>query len=128
MFKNGLAAIVLGTTILVGCSSIPTPVAEQNKLTHGAAQLHLEKGVTTQVDVLNNFGAPNITTLDSEGDEVWTYQKHATLSRASGAGVNFIIAGAGSSGFQRSQKTMTLIIKFNSDKIVKDFNSMATNF
>jgi outer membrane protein assembly factor BamE (lipoprotein component of BamABCDE complex) len=113
---------------VAGCSSIPTPVDEQKKLTHGAVQLHLQKGETTQNDVLKNFGAPNITTIDGEGNEVWTYQKNATLSRSTESGAVFLIGGFGSSGFQRSSRTMTLIIKFDSNKVVKDFNSMTSNF
>lgn len=112
----------------IGCTSIPTPLDEQKKLTHGAVQMHLEKGVTTQNDVLQNFGAPNITTVDAYGNEVWTYQKNATLSRTTESGAIFLIGGFGSSGFQRSSRTMTLIIKFNSDKVVKDFNSMTSSF
>ena len=112
----------------IGCTSIPTPLDEQKKLTHGAVQMHLEKGVTTQNDVLQNFGAPNITTVDADGNEVWTYQKNATLSRSTESGAVFLIGGFGSSGFQRSSRTMTLIIKFNSDKVVKDFNSMTSSF
>jgi hypothetical protein len=55
--------ITLVGGLMVGCTSIPTPVDEQNRLTHGAVQMHLEKGITTQNDVLTNFGAPNITTI-----------------------------------------------------------------
>jgi len=114
--------ITLVSGLMVGCTSIPTPVDEQNRLTHGAVQL--EKGITTQNDVLTNFGAPNITTIDAEDHEVWTYQKNATLSRTTESGAVFIIGGFGSSGFQRSSRTMTLIIKFDSNKVVKRLSAM----
>jgi len=56
----------------------------QNNLTHGAVQLKLQKGSTTQNDVIEAFGAPNITTIDGDGKEVWTYRRHATVTSGSG--------------------------------------------
>ena len=90
--------------------------------------MYLEKGTTTQNDVLGVFGAPNITTIDTSGQEVWTYQKYATLSRSTSEFATIFITGVNSSGFQRNQRTMTLIIKFDENKIVSDFASMTSNF
>jgi len=82
--------------------------------------------------VLEKFGPPNIAAIDASGSEIWTYQKNATVTRESSKGGYFtiIVLGgqAGSSGFEQSQKTMTLIIKFGADKKVIDFKSMATSF
>ncbi len=115
----------------IGCS-IPNPransIERNSNYTHGSVQLSLKNGVTTQAEVLEKFGAPNIATVDAQGREVWTYQKHATVSRQAGGYATILIAGGGTSGFEQSSKTMTLIIKFNSDKVVSDFNSMYTSF
>jgi hypothetical protein len=100
--------------------------------THGNVQLTLRKSVTTQADVLEKFGAPNIATIDASGQEVWTYEKHAVVTSASeGGGYGTIVILGGSGGSSRSEqssRTMTLIIKFDTDKKVSDFRSMTTSF
>jgi hypothetical protein len=54
-----------------------------SELTHGNVQMSLRVGVTTQAEVLDTFGAPNITTIDGAGREVWTYQRNATVAPSS---------------------------------------------
>jgi outer membrane protein assembly factor BamE (lipoprotein component of BamABCDE complex) len=116
----------------------------QNTLTHGMAQMTLHVGLTTQAEVLETFGAPNITTLDGQGQEVWVYDRQATVSSVgtSGFSIGMLLGGAGSAvggvgglGFGSSksrasstQRTMTLIIKFGSDKKVSDFRSRSSSF
>ncbi|HHT9138591.1 MAG TPA: hypothetical protein ACFYEK_15275 [Candidatus Wunengus sp. YC60] len=106
--------------------------ATSNRLTHGQVQLTLKKGITTQNEVLEIFGSPNITTIDSSGHEVWTYQRHATVekSNSSNAYGTIILFGGGSNaaGFEQSSRTMTLIIKFDENKKVVDFKSISTSF
>lgn len=120
---------------LVGCASNPSSMestAPNNPFTHGNVQLTLKKGVTTQAEVLETFGAPNVATVDSDGNEVWTYQKNATVSKTTDntAYGTVILAGGrtSSSGFEQSSRTMTLILKFDASKKVIDFKSMTTSF
>ena len=103
-----------------------------NNLTHGAVQLKLQKGVTTQNDIVEAFGAPNNTTIDGDGREAWTYRRHATVTTGSGTTSYFNILVFGtqtsSGGGSSSSQSMTLIIKFGPEKKVSDFQSMATSF
>ncbi|MCH7630127.1 MAG: hypothetical protein IH997_15685 [Proteobacteria bacterium] len=115
-----------------------------NTLTHGMAQMTLHVGTTTQDDVLQTFGAPNITTLDAAGQEVWVYDRQATVtsSGSSGFSIGMLlgaagsgVGGAGGLGFgssksrsSQTQRTMTLIIKFSADKKVSDFKSRSSSF
>jgi outer membrane protein assembly factor BamE (lipoprotein component of BamABCDE complex) len=120
---------------LCGCMS-STPPANSSPLTQGNVQLFLKKGVTTKADVLAKFGAPNLTTRDSQGRELWTYQKHATSSRSATAAAGALgpfttgLAGGGASGSASSEtsRTMTLIVKFNASDIVEDFDSRYSSF
>jgi outer membrane protein assembly factor BamE (lipoprotein component of BamABCDE complex) len=110
-----------------------TPVSNQNnQLTHGNVQMNIVVGETTQAQILDIFGAPNITTIDGEQREVWSYQRHATVaqSSASSMGWTVILLGGGSraAGFESSTRTMTLIIKFDAEKVVSDFNSRYSSF
>lgn len=121
--------------LLILCSSCTSyqPVTSRNsQLTHGNVQMNLEVGKTTKADVLETFGAPNITTIDGSGQEVWTYQRAAQVSQASSRSGYWtvILAGgeSGSSGFESSSSMITLIIKFNKQEIVSDFKSRTSNF
>lgn len=119
---------------LIGCVPIPTqPVTTRNsELTHGNVQMNLRVDTTIQAEVLETFGAPNITTIDGAGREVWTYQRNATVAQSS-AGSNYwtiVLAGGGTrtAGFEQTSRTITLIIKFDKNKMVSDFHSRASNF
>ncbi len=121
---------------LLSAACVPTqtkPVTTRNsELTHGNVQLNLKVGVTSQTQVLEVFGAPNITSIDGSGQEVWTYQRAATVAQSSSSDGYWTILLAGgsrsASGFEQTQRTMTLIIKFNDKKVVSDFRSRSSEF
>ncbi|WP_157599263.1 hypothetical protein [Rhodanobacter sp. Root179] len=122
--------VVLGS----GCVQTNTkPVTTRNgELTHGNVQLNVKVGQTSKADVLEHFGAPNITTIDGSGQEVWSYQRQATVTQSSSSSNYWtvILAGGGNSasGFEQTQRTMTLIIKFGKDNLVSDFRSRSSEF
>ena len=128
--------VLVAAFTLAGCVSNPASTTENtapnSPFTHGNVQLTLKNGVTTQADVLEKFGAPNIATVDSSGNEVWTYQKNATVSKSnesSAYGTVVLFGGSSSSsGFEQSSRTMTMILKFDDSKKVIDFKSMTTSF
>lgn len=129
--------LLLSLMSLSACVSIPEPLSNRNSpLTQGNVQMNIRTGVTTKAQILSTFGAPNVTTRDGEGKEVWTYQRQAQVeqqySRDGGWGVWAIVAFAGdktrAAGFETSSRMMTLIIKFDSNDVVSDFDSRASNF
>lgn len=125
-------------------SSIGFSEEDKNQLTHGMVQITLKVGTTSQLEVAEAFGAPNITTIDGKGQEVWIFRRHATVSSSKAhsnsftIGLGFITGGVGgaagggvgnsTSGFEQSSRTMTLIIKFNEEKVVSDFRSRSSSF
>lgn len=143
-----VTAIIFATVLL---ASVPA-VADKNRrdspgpntLTHGAVQMTLRVNSTTQAEILEAFGAPNITTLDSTGQEMWVYDRHATVSSDSSGGFSIglgigggggDVGAAGGLGFgkrnsrsESSSRTVTLVIKFNAQKIVSDFRSRSSSF
>lgn len=134
LFKYFLAfAAFSGTSLFfTGCSSDEPKDTVASPFTHGNVQLNLKTNQTTQAEILEKFGPPNIATIDSSGNEVWTYQKQATVAKSTEQGGYFTIillgGSMGSSGFEQSQRTMTLIIKFDANKKVSDFKSMTSSF
>ena len=131
--RAGLSMILLGLAISSAVVATPKPVDNRNSaLTQGNVQLNLKVGQSTKAEVLEVFGAPNITTRDGNGQEVWSYQRHATVSQSSSKSGFFtiLIAGVGSkaSGFSQTMRTMTLIIKFSPEDVVTDFRSRTSDF
>ena len=128
--------VLIAVTLSAGCNP-PANTANKSSLddtslTYGAVQLKLRKGVTTQSEVLETFGSPNITALDGDGREMWTYRRHATVTNESKEGGYFNVLVFGTTSGSRSESvstnSMTLIIKFDASKVVSDFRSMSSNF
>jgi hypothetical protein len=110
-----------------------------NNLTIGQVSLTLKKNETNQTEVIEKFGAPNLVTSNSSGEEVWTYQRHATSTQVNNLGaatsVTFAFYSDGktnnNSSIETTTKSLTLIIKFkhiNGSKIVSDFTSRYSSF
>ncbi len=129
-----LLAIVGLTLLMGGCVvSPPEPLSTRNsELTQGNVQMNLRVGETTKADVLEVFGAPNITTRDGSGYEVWTYQRQAQVAQSSSQSGNWTVLLAGQSstrsGFESSSRMITMIVKFDDKDVVQDFRSRTSNF
>ena len=130
--KVGTSLLAVG--MMVGCvSAPPQPVSDRNsQLTQGNVQLNLQVGSTTKADVLESFRAPNITTRDGSGREVWTYQRHAQVTQKSSQSnywtVIFVGGSEEAAGFESSSRMITLIIKFDAQDLVADFKSRTSSF
>ena len=119
--------------VLPGCVPLPQPLTDRNSaLTQGNIQMNLAVGQTTKAEVLETFGAPNVTTRDGSGREVWTYQRAAQVSQSSSrSGYWTVILGGQSSsasGFESGSRMITLIIKFDGSDVVTDFRSRTSDF
>lgn len=135
---------VLALVSLAAAAPAKVQNDQPNTLTHGMAQMTLHVGTTTQYEVLQNFGGPNITTLDGDGREVWIYDRYATVSSSKDSGFSIgMLVGAGGGGVgggagvgfgssksksSTSTRSMILIIKFGPDKRVVDFKSRSSSF
>lgn len=138
------AAVALGLGLaLTGCMAPQSqPVTERDAaLTQGNVQMNLQVGLTTKAEVIETFGAPNVTTRDGEGKEVWSYQRAARVSQSSsrtglwnillipGArGAGGALGASSSTGFETASRMITLIIKFDANDVVADFNSRSATF
>jgi len=116
-------ATVLGTS---GCQfKHPAPPAEQaDNLTVGKVQGEIKIGMDA-ASVAQILGSPNIVTTDEKRREVWIYDKVSSdsVDTSNSFGGTIIILGGQTSQKQRSktQKTLTIIIKYDEDKKVRDF-------
>jgi len=98
-----------------------------DRVTLGTAQRNLSKGMSG-AQVLDAMGSPNVVSTDELGREVWVYDKFATEVRASSS-VGWWIVGSGSSGAaSRTQRTLTVIVKFDENKQVRDIAYHQSSF
>jgi outer membrane protein assembly factor BamE (lipoprotein component of BamABCDE complex) len=127
-----LSLLLVGFMLATPAYSQVSLEGKNSEMTQGNVQLNVKVGATTKADVLEVFGAPNITTRDGSGQEVWSYQRHATVakSKEKDSFWTILLVGGSSkaSGFSQTSRTMTLIIKFNADDVVSDFRSRTSDF
>jgi len=141
MKKLHLLTAVSACFLFSGCAMTQNhynPQADE-KLTVGKAQGEIKIGMSG-ADVIAVMGSPNIISTDDQRREVWVYDKFSTqaaYSRSS-AGISGLIIGAvggalggisaegGSSS--KTQRTLTIVIKFDENKKVRDLAYHTSSF
>lgn len=143
-----IAVAALMVTLATGCQTAADHRANvqdssTDRMTVGKVQREIRVGMSG-AEVAQVLGSPNIVTTDEERREVWIYDKIATdhaYSTSSG-GISTLILGwagsvAGSAGggynsstgaASTSQRTLTVIIKFDKAGKVRDFAYHASRF
>ncbi|MCK5893779.1 MAG: outer membrane protein assembly factor BamE [Endozoicomonadaceae bacterium] len=128
--------VILVSIFMQGCM---TPEQHQNavkndssdKITVGKVQKEISVGMSG-AQVAEVLGSPNIVSTDKDNDEVWIYDKVSTRSASSrgknGANILILFDSLNFTATSSSQKTLTIIIKFDKDDKVKDFSYRASSF
>ena len=128
--------LLLFVLFLVGCSSAGSHLKSvqsdaADRITVGKVQREIRIGMPS-AQVIDVLGAPNIVSTDENRLEVWVYDKIATdVSYSNNEGGVWLILGSvgGNSGAaSTSQRTLTIVIKFDADKKVRDFASHSSSF
>ena len=137
MYRIAAVAAILA---LAGCSAgqYYNPQADE-QLTVGAVQKEIRIGMAGG-QVAEVLGSPNIVSTDENRNEVWIYDKISTqyVSADAKAGIlaigggSDVICAAGVSGSQSSgatsQRTLTVVIKFDEAGLVRDFAYHTSRF
>lgn len=118
--------LLLGVLFLSGC--MVGYQGQDDKITVGTVQRKISVGMPS-AEVVEALGSPNIVSTDEERREVWIYDKIATDVTASttAAGIPLLIFGS-SSARSSSQRTLTVIIKFDKSGKVRDFAYHSSRF
>ena len=134
--------------LAVGCQSaadhraaVQEPAGDE--LTVGTVQKEIRVGMSG-AEVAAVLGSPNIVSTDEQRREAWIYDRVSTdvaYSSSSGGISALILGGGGSVGglgrgntssgagaSSRTQKTLTVIIKFDQDGLVRDFAYHTSKF
>ena len=134
--KRLVSAFMLGCMVFaMGCTAATHKAQVQNdtadRISVGTVQREIRVGMSS-ADVVAAMGSPNMVTTDDQRREVWVYDKISTdvsYSGSSGYGTLIIAGGSMASGAaSRSQRTLTVIIKFDNEQKVRDFAYRQTSF
>ena len=149
----GAHIVILAITLtLGGCMTAAQHRAmindsESDRLTLGTVQGKIKIGMPAS-NVAAALGSPNIVTTDELRREVWIYDKIATdraySTSESGIATLILGGGGGASGLgggalspyhgrsagatTTSQRTLTVIVKFDEEKTVRDFAYHTSRF
>ncbi|CAM3677546.1 outer membrane protein assembly factor BamE domain-containing protein [Polynucleobacter antarcticus] len=140
MLRNIIAAISLlaSAYLLVGC--YPTSLSDQAKdmnaakgegdnLSIAKVQKEIKIGMSSS-DVVTILGSPNMVTTDDKRRESWVYDKVSTEAMGSeSTGRSFFWLPADRNAVaSRTQKTLTIVIKFDEKGMVRDFAYNTSKF
>jgi outer membrane protein assembly factor BamE (lipoprotein component of BamABCDE complex) len=137
-------SLLAGAAILLGACSATQHRGEVqddsiDRVTVGTVQREITVGMSS-ANVAAILGAPNIVSTDAERREVWIYDKISTdvsysrsnglvaglLVGADGGGVGAASKNAGAAS--SSQRTLTIIIKYDDVGLVRDFSYRTSSF
>jgi hypothetical protein len=145
--KN-VISLMLAASIAGGCATATQHRADvqddsTDRITVGVVQKEIRIGMRGG-DVIGVIGSPNIVSTDADRNEVWVYDKLATdvaYSDSQGGVLGLIFGPLGSAGgvavgggrqsagaSSSSQRTLTVIINFDSEKRVDDFAYHSSRF
>ena len=99
--------------------NIPARQYEANKLTLGTIQMVVKKGVSGN-EIISSLGSPNIITTDETGGETWVYDKVSRESESTNNGRDSVAVN--------SSRTLTVVIRFDKAKKVRDFAYHSSSF
>lgn len=125
---------LLGVLMLTSCHNhyyYPHVSYSNEPVSLGTVQRKLKKGMG-QDSVAYALGSPNIVTKDKYGREAWIYDKHSSelCVSESSSGVWLVLGNTGSETKKRStsQKSLTIIVKFDEQNLVDHISYHTTEF
>ncbi len=117
---------------LSACMTHPANAGpDATNLTVGKVQGEIKEGMPAS-DVAAILGSPNIVTTDEKRREVWIYDKVSSnrvdTRKSFGGGIIILGGSTRQAESTSTQKTLTIIIKFDEQKKVRDFAYNYTQF
>jgi len=125
---SGLISLCIVSVLFSGCATSGVKEMSNTNLTSGKVKMEIKKGVTTQAEILQIFGSPNIVTKNRSNDEVWNYNRMSYESAYGSDGGGFIFWGGSRAVSSATTKSFDLIIIFDDKDVVKDYSIIAASF
>lgn len=128
---RGICIAVLSAAFLAGCALPVNKQIETERMTVAKAQSQIKIGMSSS-EVVEVLGSPNMVTTDRERRETWVYDKVSTSVHAASntAGVWLLVFGASGNeaATVQTQRTLTIIVKFDEKGLVRDFSYRSSVF
>lgn len=122
------ASVAAGFCMMgIGCAS-SNQAPQKSNLSFGTIKKSIVKGKTTQAEVVQLLGSPNIVTKNKDNQEVWTYSKQSTDSESGGFGGGLILFGGNKAFSSQSTNSFDLIITFDDRDVVADYSVVQSQF
>ncbi|CAN5124930.1 hypothetical protein BH10PSE17_BH10PSE17_10690 [soil metagenome] len=165
MHRSRLVVVLMAVASMTACvGPLPAPAPAQpavaaagptagaapvaSTLSYGTVTSQVVRGKTSQFELLQIFGGPNISTIDGTGLETWVYERSSTQTDVAanaqsaqgtaslGAFFKYIDVGvSGSTGSSAARsstsssvRSLTVIVKCAPDKTVADYTVRASTF
>ncbi|MDH3588514.1 MAG: hypothetical protein OEQ74_03850 [Gammaproteobacteria bacterium] len=133
--------VITASVLVAACATAPEHRAavrddSADRLTVGTVQKEIYLGMSA-TEVAEVLGSPNIVSTDPDRNENWIYDRFATdvvYSSSRGGVLGLILGGGADVGVggigvstqsagadSRSQRTLTVVIKFDENQRVRDF-------
>ncbi len=138
-----IVLLVLSSGCMTSGQTDPGAAAAEEKMTLGNVQRRIDVGMSS-ADVVERIGSPNIVTTDADRNEVWVYDRFATEARyeetslglglliggfsSSSGGVGGVSASRSSGKRSRTQRTLTVVIRFDAEQRVRTLAYHASRF
>lgn len=119
------ALIILTAWYWPGCASAPH---KNSGLTQGNVKSNVVKGQTTQAEIVQLLGSPNLVSKNKSGAEVWTYSRQSYDSESGGYGGGVILFGGSKAFSSSSSSSFDLILTFNDHDVVQDYSIVTSQF
>lgn len=136
MTTMGRACLAVLAPLALGCTTAAQHQQQlgstaEREMTLGIVQKEIRTGLT-QGEVAAALGSPNIVTRDAAGNETWIYDKVATeasYSQSAAYGTILILGASSAAGAAATtQKTLTVVIKFDGAQRVETFSYHSSRF
>lgn len=134
--KYKYLAVAVAACLSLSACVTPQATLTDKKLTLGVVQQSIKQGVSS-IKVLETLGSPNIVkTAADSNNEVWIYDKiyhsesRSSLALLLGGGDNGFGGGTGLSNTssESSSKSLTVIIKFDEQDMIKSVSYLSSSF
>ena len=139
MNRYNFTLSVVALSALAACTPASQHANEVNsarnssdRLTAGTVQREIRQGMSG-AEVAAALGSPNVVTSDELRRETWVYDRISTervYSDSSGGVSALFLAGVGqrAGAAQTSQRSLTVIIRFDENSRVRDFSYRQSSF
>ena len=137
-FNKGRGGFFIFATVIYFASGCSTAASKHRadirddsgyRITVGKVQREVKIGMPSSA-IVDILGSPNVVTTDEKRREVWVYDKISSdrIASSSASSIFLFFGDQGQAASSSSQRTLTIIIKFDESSLVRDFAYHTSRF